>query len=142
MALVLETGANAKAPKDINSHDIIIAAMTGKDPLCMKVVDKFSEIFAVQAGDTALKYLPYGGIYLIGGVTNGIRDQILHDKKWINTFYAKGRLESTMRRMPVMVLNPETELGILGAEEIAYRLSGSFTQPTAVWNDNFVTLWH
>ena len=57
----------------------------------------------------------------------GIRDHIIHDKSWINTFYEKGRLTSTMRRIPVMILNPETELGILGSEEIAYRLVGSFT---------------
>ena len=74
---VLESGEHAKAPDQINSHDVITAAMEGKDPLCTKVVDKFSEIFAVQAGDTALKYLPYGGIYLVGGVTMGIRDRLL-----------------------------------------------------------------
>ena len=45
----------------------------------------------------------------------------------MDNFYAKGRLEGTMRRFPVMVLNPETELGILGAEEVAYRLMGSYS---------------
>ena len=75
--LILETGDGAKTPDEINSHDVITAAMEKKDPLCQKVVQKFGEIFAVQAGDTALKYLPYGGIYLIGGVTMGIRDYIL-----------------------------------------------------------------
>lgn len=76
----LETGDGAKDPNEINSHDVITAAMQKKDPLCLKVVEKFSEIFAVQAGDTALKYLPYGGIYLIGGVTMGIRDHIIENK--------------------------------------------------------------
>ena len=90
---------------------------------------KFAEIFAVQAGDTALKYLPYGGIYLIGGVTMGMRDYIINDpeKAWMNVFNDKGRLTSSMRRFPVMILNPRTELGILGAEEVAYRLGGSYS---------------
>ena len=127
---VLETGPNAKTPNEIDSHDVINAAMEKNDPLCMKVVQKFREIFAVQAGDTALKFLPYGGVYLVGGVTNGIRDYILHDNAWINDFYHKGRLEGTIRRMPVMLVNPETELGILGAEEVAYRLAGSFGVPS------------
>ena len=127
---VLETGPNAKTPNEIDSHDVINAAMEKNDPLCMKVVQKISEIFAVQAGDTALKFLPYGGVYLVGGVTNGIRDYILHDNAWINDFYHKGRLEGTIRRMPVMLVNPETELGILGAEEVAYRLAGSFGVPS------------
>ena len=94
----------------------------------MKVVEKFTEIFAVQAGDTALKYLPYGGVYLIGGVTMGIRDQLIHNTQFMDEFYNKGRLEATMRRIPVMVLHPETELGILGAEEVAYRLMGSYSK--------------
>ena len=70
-------------------------------------------------------------MYLIGGVTQGIRDYIMHDHNhaWMNAFYGKGRLEGTMRRIPVMILNPETELGILGAEEVAYRLGGSFSAP-------------
>ena len=117
MERVLETGPNGKNPDDIEAQDIVIAAMEGNDPLCNKTVDKFSEIFAVQAGDTALKYLPYGGIYLIGGVTNGIREKILKDKSWLNHFNAKGRCSHITQRFPVMILNPETELGILGAEE-------------------------
>ena len=124
---ILETGDGAKDPSQINSFDVINAAMEKQDPLCMKVVKKFGEIFAVQAGDTALKYMPYGGIYLVGGVTMGIRDYILHDKDWINTFYSKGRLTDTMRRFPVKILHPETELGIMGAEEVAYRLSGCYS---------------
>ena len=122
---ILETGEGQKTPDEINSHDIITAAMQKKDPLCMKVVEKFTEIFAVQAGDTALKYLPYGGVYLIGGVTMGIRDYMIQNSQFMDDFYHKGRLESSMRRFPVMVMHPETELGILGAEELAYRLMGS-----------------
>ena len=74
LPLMLETGASAKNPNEISSHDVINAALQKKDALCAKVVDKFTEIFAVETGDTALKCLPYGGIYLIGGVTMGIRD--------------------------------------------------------------------
>ena len=90
----------------------------------MKVVEKFTEIFAVQAGDTALKYLPYGGGYLVGGVTMGIREHLIQSSAFMDHFYHKGRLEASMRRFPVFVLHPETELGILGAEELAYRLMG------------------
>ena len=123
---VLETGEGKKSPDEITSYDVISTANEKNDPLCKKVVEKFGEIFAVQAGDTALKFLPYGGIYLIGGVTMGIREHILQDKSWINHFYEKGRLEGVMRRFPVMILQPECELGILGAEEVAYRLAGSY----------------
>ena len=38
----------------------------------MIVVEKFSEIYAIEIGNFALKTLPYGGIYLCGGVTMGL----------------------------------------------------------------------
>lgn len=47
LELILEKGDGAKTPDEINSHDVITAAMVKKDPLCMKVVEKFSEIFAI-----------------------------------------------------------------------------------------------
>lgn len=87
----------------------------------MKVVEKFTEIFAVETGDVGLKYLPYGGIYLVGGVTVGITDFMLNNKIFIDTFYAKGRCEGIMRRLPILIVKPEIELGILGAEEACYR---------------------
>ena len=47
-------------------------AMKNSDKLCMKVVEKFTKILGIDTGNLALKTLPYGGIYLIGGVTAGI----------------------------------------------------------------------
>jgi len=47
-------------------------AIKNNDKLCMKVVEKFTEILGIETGNLALKTLPYGGIYLIGGVTAGI----------------------------------------------------------------------
>lgn len=62
----------AKTFNDIESKDIINMAIENKDPLCMKVVEKFTQIYGTECGNLALKTLPYGGIYLIGGVTTGI----------------------------------------------------------------------
>ena len=67
---------------DMTSGDIISAGMAKaeeQDPLCKMVVEKFAEIFACAVGNCALSYLPYGGIYLIGGVTNGISELMIHD---------------------------------------------------------------
>lgn len=76
---------------EIKSYHIIERAMVKKDPLCEKVVEKFTEIFANETANLALKTLPYGGIYLIGGVTSGIKDYILKSDTFLKNFYAKGR---------------------------------------------------
>mmetsp|Transcript_23238 Transcript_23238/g.31679 ORF Transcript_23238/g.31679 Transcript_23238/m.31679 type:complete len:106 (-) Transcript_23238:143-460(-) len=93
------------------------------------VVNKFTEIFATEAGNLALKTLPTGGLYLLGGVTNGLLDYILTDECFKHNFYDKGRLEDQVRQVPLFVIKPETELGLLGAEECAYRELGSYNRP-------------
>ena len=87
----------------------------------MKVVEKFTEILGVEVGDMGLKTLPYGGIYLVGGVTMGISDYMRTNDLFMKTFCQKGRCEGIMRGLPVMIVKPHIELGILGAEEACYR---------------------
>jgi glucokinase len=47
------------------------------DALCMKVVEKIVDVYATEVGNFALKTLPYGGIYLVGGVTMGISKYLI-----------------------------------------------------------------
>jgi len=65
--------------------------------------------------------LPYGGIYLIGGVTSGIKDYLIHENTFMQAFYSKGRLADLMRQFQVLLVNPELEIGLIGAEEKARR---------------------
>jgi glucokinase len=84
--------------EDMTSGDIISAGMApgeAQDPLCKLVVEKFAEIFAVAVGNAGLSYLPMGGIYLLGGVTNGISNLLLTEhEKFMAIVYQKGRLSS------------------------------------------------
>jgi glucokinase len=43
--------------------------MNNSDLLCTKVLDFFIEILELVLGNVALKALPYGGIYLVEGVS-------------------------------------------------------------------------
>lgn len=122
---ILETGDKALDPDNITSSHIVKAAMQDKDELCLKVVHKFSEILAREVGNMALKTLPFGGIYLIGGVTMGISDYLNHES-FLNEVYKKGRLEPAVRRVPIFVVKPDVELGMLGATECAFRLLGCY----------------
>ena len=117
--LETETG---KKFEEVTGEMIVDYGMKKRDPLCLKVIDKFSEILAVEVGNMALKTLPYGGIYLTGGVTNGITEYLLHSDTFLEAFYAKGRQEKKMRKMPIFIVKPEIQLGLEGAEECARRL--------------------
>lgn len=117
----LET-ENKKTFEEITGEMIVDHGMNKRDPLCLKVIDKFTEILAVEVGNMALKTLPYGGIYLTGGVTMGITEYLLHSDTFLENFYAKGRQEKKMRKMPIFIVKPEIQLGLEGAEECARRL--------------------
>lgn len=117
----------AKDKDELTSKDIIEQGMQydqNRDELCYKVIQKFAEILAVEIGNQCIYYLPAGGLYLVGGVTHGIMDYLLlgqTNQKFLDTIYAKGRLEPAVRRTPIFVVKPHIELGILGTEEFAFR---------------------
>lgn len=50
----------------------VIKAASEDDELSMMTLDKFTKILGVETGNMSLLTLPYGGIYLIGGVTAGL----------------------------------------------------------------------
>ena len=122
----LESALEKKKPFDeIYSKDVIDMAIKDKDPLCLKVVEKMVSNFGTETGNLALKTLPYGGIYLIGGVTAGLKDYILDkqtNKVFMDGFCDKGRLkEYMMDQFSVYLVNPDIEVGLNGSEEKARR---------------------
>jgi len=107
---------------DLTSKIIIKKGLEDKDPLCMRVIEKFTEIFGMEVGNFALKTLSFGGVYLIGGVTMGIEQYLRNNDTFLKNFNMKGRLEKYMKRFPIYLVKNETNVGLLGAEERAFRI--------------------
>jgi len=89
--------------------------MNEKDPLCMKVVEKFTGIYGNVVGNVALSCLPFGGIFLTGGVSNGIKEYLLSTDTFMNHFNDKGRLAGVMQKFKVMLVKPGVEVGLMGS---------------------------
>jgi len=105
LALILETEDFTK--DQIESKHIIEAAIKQKDPLCMLVVDKFIQILAVETGNFAMKVLPYGGIYLLGGVANGIAKQLLGETdKFMDTYInsKESLVHGILKKFPIYLI--------------------------------------
>jgi glucokinase len=97
--------------------------MKNQDPLCIKVMDKFMHIFGVAVSNYVLKTLPYGGVYLIGGVVYGMHEYFIKEFRiFMDAFYNKGRHSDLMRQFPVFLVHSNVSVGILGAEELARRI--------------------
>ncbi|MDJ0846306.1 glucokinase [Crocosphaera sp.] len=88
-------------------------ALEGKDTLCQQAMEIFISAYGAEAGNLALKLLPYGGLYIAGGIAAKILP-LMQKGTFMEAFKAKGRMSSLLSKMPVhIILNPK--VGLIGA---------------------------
>ena len=90
--------AEAGAPRRM-AGDAIIAAID-TDPAAAETLRVFSRMLGVVAGDLALNHLPFGGIYLIGGIARAVTPH-LAAMGFAEGFRAKGRFAALMESFAV-----------------------------------------
>jgi glucokinase len=111
-----ETMLQLKSGDDKNAIISQCAQELG-DPLCVKTMQLFCEIYGAEAGNVALKSLSLGGIFVGGGIAPKILP-FLEDGRFLNAFIAKGRFKEMLEKISIKVsLNQETAL--LGAAYFA-----------------------
>lgn len=95
------------------------AAKEKTDPLSQKTMEIFIEAYAAEAGNLALKFLPYGGLYIAGGIAAKNLD-LIKESRFLEVFKQKGRVSSILDAVPInIILNPE--VGLIGS--IMYGLN-------------------
>lgn len=107
------------APDRDPAAAVAAAALAGSDPLAVRALDEFTRLYGAQAGNLALASLPFGGLYVAGGIAPKILDK-LRDGTFLAAFNAKGRMEAVTRRIPVHVVTHPNP-GLLGAALTAGR---------------------
>jgi glucokinase len=95
------------------SAEVSKAAIAGQDFLSQQTLRIFMEAYGAEAGNLALKLLPYGGLYVAGGiVTKNL--PLIQQGHFLKAFRAKGRMGELMAKIPIfIVLNPK--VGLIGA---------------------------
>ncbi len=95
------------------------AARENRDRLSQQTLKLFIEAYGVAAGNLALKLLPYGGLYIAGGVA-AKNLSFMQDGTFLKAFGTKGRISPLIARVPVhIILNQQ--VGLLGAAIYAAR---------------------
>ncbi len=98
------------------------AGVAGNDALCVEALTLFCRLYGAESGNMALKCLPYGGVYLAGGIGAKILP-VLQQGEFMRGFLAKGRCRAMLQKIPVKVCtNPEVAL--LGALSYAKKRLG------------------
>jgi glucokinase len=96
------------------------AGLAGSDRLCLETLKLFVDIYGAEAGNLALKLLPYGGLYIAGGIAPKILPLVQNGSFLLN-FTDKGRMRPILEDIPVhIILNQQ--VGLIGAALRAARL--------------------
>ncbi len=92
---------------------ISAAAISKTDPLSQTTMEMFISLYGAEAGNLALKILPYGGLYLAGGIA-AKNIPLLIDGIFTTAFNQKGRMSELLGNIPIyVILNPQ--VGLRGA---------------------------
>lgn len=106
----------SSAPSALGAPEVSAAATQG-NPHARLALEEFTRIYGAQAGNLALMTLPYGGLYLAGGIAPA-HAALLTGGLFMQAFLAKGRFRALLERIPVrIVMDPQ--VGLLGAAALA-----------------------
>lgn len=113
-----ETGRSEKTVDPAAA--IAKAALEKRDRLSEQTLQMFVEAYGAEAGNLAIKLLPYGGLYVAGGIAAKILP-LIKEGSFLRAFNQKGRVSPLLERVPVqVVLNPQ--VGLIGAAICASRI--------------------
>jgi len=108
------------------THDGDLAAHVTEhaatDALCADVLELFLGCYGAEAGNLALKSLPFGGLFVAGGIAPRLAERFADPEgAFLRGFLAKGRFANLLRGVPVTLLL-EPRVGLLGAARAARAL--------------------
>jgi len=112
--------AGAPCDPDLQPADVTAGAEAG-NAACRRTVDLFCAIFGSVAGDTALAFGAWDGVFLSGGVVPHVL-HALPSSRFRARFEAKGRYAQALSEVPTFAIT-HPQPGLLGAAAIACDLA-------------------
>ena len=95
----------ACAPADLSSAQIM-AAIDAGDPAATETARLFIRLLGTEAGNLALIHLPFGGIYLVGGLARAFTGHF-GPLGFAGAFRDKGRFAAFMQNFAVSILEDD-----------------------------------
>lgn len=99
-------GHEAGTPREASAAAIMAACDAGTDPLATRAAAVFARMLGTVAGNLALITLPFGGIFLVGGVARAIAPH-LATFGFAEAFRDKGRFAGFMGNFGVGVIEDD-----------------------------------
>jgi glucokinase len=95
-------------------------ALAGACSACLETLQVWTEAYAAEAGNMALRVLPFGGVYVAGGIALRILSK-MKDGTFVRVFSDKAKLSRELARIPIYVVLNE-DAPVLGAAQEAFAL--------------------
>lgn len=96
-------------------------AQNGKCDICRQTIDTFVSCYGAEAGNLALKTLPFGGLYIAGGIAPKLLWAIEKDHNFWHNLVNKGRMRGLLEKVPTFIVT-HPQVGLLGAKVVCRRL--------------------
>lgn len=107
-------------PKEDSAVFITEQALAGTCTACKKTVQIWIEAYGSEAGNMALRILPFGGVYIAGGIALRILP-LLKNGDFVSAFTDKMKLNNQLAKIPIhVILNEDT--AVIGAAYEALAL--------------------
>lgn len=99
-------GHEAGDPSEKSAAAIMAACEDGSDPCAESAVRTFTRILGTVAGNLSLIHLPFGGVYLVGGVARSVTPW-LGPMGFGQAFRDKGRFAGFMQNFTVLAVDDD-----------------------------------
>jgi glucokinase len=108
---------------DIDRPEAIARAAASHEG-CARIMRYFVELYAQYASNTALFFLPFGGLYLAGGIAAKNEEWFTRDDRFMRTFESNynERITPLLRQTPVILIK-DYEVSLYGAAHAAVSLA-------------------
>jgi len=97
----------------------VISAWRRKDPACARSLEWFLSLYGAEAGNLALKMLPFGGLFIGGGIAPHLIEMFQRGE-FISSFCNKGRFDGLLESIPIWIVKDD-QAALLGAAVYAER---------------------
>ncbi|MFQ6552332.1 ROK family protein [Aestuariibius insulae] len=99
-------GHEAGDPKEARAKDIMDECAQDKNGRAADAARVFTKIFGTVAGNLSLIHLPFGGVYLVGGVARAF-GPFLNEYGFADAFRDKGRFAGFMHNFSVSLIEDD-----------------------------------
>jgi len=100
----IKNAANASQAR-LSAGAIVEASNKQEDTVASEAVAFFASVLGAEAGNTALQYLPEGGVYIAGGIVPAMLPSLQRSAEFTNAFcFKEGAFRSYTATVPVFVI--------------------------------------